>query len=396
MSRLRLSTGTDPEVSLIVVVYGGYQLARRTLAAIAAAADVDHEVIVVDNASPDSAGHRLRDETDGARFILNARNLGFGAAVNLGVLHARGRFVGLLNADIEPEPGFLAPMVAALAGDPLAAAVTPLYLAATGRVVEAGGLVGADGRVYGHGVGLPADHPAVAFRREVDYGSGAALVVRRDRFDQVGGLDPVYGVGYYEDADLCFALRDAGFVTLYEPGSRVRHLEHGAFDRRTRLAQAERNRPVFTARYPTQLRGRPLLRRPPFDPHADLVVRDWWAAQRLLVVDPEGRLDRFASAVQRLWPRARVTVVGGAPGHGDPRIEHGSGRRDGRWFEQRRFHYGAVIAAADGADRYGPMVARTQPQALAGVLGAPRPGWLAVPDDPRAAMAALGFPAPPG
>jgi len=383
-------------VSLVVVVYGGYQLARRTLVALGSAADVEHEVIVVDNASPDGAGIRLQEETDGARFIINDRNLGFGAAVNLGVLHARGRLVGLLNADIEPEAGFLSPMVGALAGDPLAAAVTPLYLTDGGRVVEAGVLVGADGRGYGHGVGLPSDHPGVAFRREVDFGSAAALVVRRDRFDQVGGLDPVFGVGYYEDADLCFALREAGFVTLYEPGSRVRHVEHGAFDRATRLDQSERNRTVFTARYPAQLRGRPLMRRPPFDPHADLVVRDWWAPQRLLVIDPDGALDRFASAVQRLWPRARVTVVGAAPGHGDPRVERDPGGSPRRWFEHRRFHYGAIVAGSSAAGRYQTVLARTQPQALAGVIGEPSPGWLAVPGEPRAAMAALGFPPPPG
>lgn len=376
-----------PEVSLVVVLYGGYLLARRTLAAIAARADVDHEVIVVDNASPDQAGQRLEDEIEGATFILSDRNLGFAAAVNLGVLHARGRLVGLCNADIEPEAGFLSPLVAALDEEPLAAAVTPLYLGAGGEVVEAGGLVGADGRGYGYAVGLSANHDSVAFRREVDYGSAAALLVRRDRFTQVGGLDPLYGLGYYEDADLCFSLRMAGFVTLYEPRSRVRHAGHGSFDRAGRLAQLERNRPLFTSRHQAQLRGRPLLHRPPWDPHADLVVRDWWAPQRLLVIDPDGVLGAFASAVQRLWPRSRVTVLGGDV-RGEPRVErHPLDRRLPGWLEQRRFHYGAAVTTAAGADRYGPLLARTQPQATVGVPSS---------DDPRAVMAGLGYPAPPG
>ncbi len=316
---MRLAAGAEPAVSLIVVVYGGYPLARRTLAAIAATADVDYEVIVVDNASPDGTGSRLRDETDGARFILNDRNLGFGAAINLGVLHAQAPLVGLMNADIEPNDGFLSPLVAALAEDPRAAAVTPMYLAEGGRIVEAGGLLGADGRGYGHGVGWEPNHPGVAFRREVDYGSAAALVVRRDRFDQVGGLDPVYGMGYYEDADLCFAFRDAGFVTLYEPRSQVRHLEHGSFDRAGRIDQLARNRPLFAARYHAQLAGRPLLRRPPFDPHADLVVRDWWAPQRLLVIDPRGVLEDFASSAQRsVAPRPCHGGRGCGPAEGRP------------------------------------------------------------------------------
>lgn len=407
LSGLVFPTCDEPAASLVVVVYGQYRMARRTLEAIAESTDEPYEVIVVDNASPDAAGARLREEVQGARFLLNPRNLGFPAAADLGALHARGRHVGILNADLEPRPGWLSPLVRALDDDPRAGAATPMYLEPDARVQEAGVVLGEDGIGYGYGDRLAADAPEVCFRRYVDYGSAAALLVRREAFGVVGGFDPVYGLGYYEDADLGFSLRAAAYETVYEPASKVVHLGHGAFDQASRVRQLQANRPVFVQRFGPQLQGRPLLRRPPFDPHKDLVVRDWWAPDRLLVLDATGALATFAADVQAAWPCARVTwvptspraaVVAAAAGH--PGVERfGVLAELGDWLEGRRFHYGAVVTDDGTAGRVSGPLRRSQPQAIVGLVGAAASdgvgpaGVVVLPDRPaaRAAMPALGF-----
>jgi len=403
LTPIRFAVPSEPRVSLVMVVYGQYERARATLASLAATLPADAEVVVVDNASPDGAGARLRDEVEGATFVLHDRNLGFGTGVDLGALHTRGAYLGILNSDVDFDDGWLDELVAVLDRDPTAGAAVPLYLSETGAINEAGVLVGVDGRGYGYGDRLTPSAPEVSFVRSVDYGSAAALLVRRSSFDRVGGLDPAYGLGYYEDADLCFSLRRIGQDTLFVPRARVRHAGGASFSSRARDAQSSRNRPIFVERFAAFLRGRPPLARPPYDPHRELVVRDWWAADRLLVVDRNGRLASFAAAVQRWWPRARVTWVSTTPvaaagtAEGD-RVERiGCVPRLDSWLEARRFHYGAVVLDGSLPSGVGRWLDHSQPQALRGVVGDERaPADVVLPDRPDAvdAMTALGFGSP--
>ena len=94
-----------------------------------------------------------------------------------------------------------------------------------GRLQEAGGIVFADGSRWNYGRFDAADDPRYAFVREVDYCSGAAIAVPRALFARLGGFDTRYTPAYYEDTDLAFAVRAAGLRVLYQPASRVVHME---------------------------------------------------------------------------------------------------------------------------------------------------------------------------
>ncbi len=363
--------GPDPAVTLIMVVYGGYRAALGSLRDLHAASGEGYEMMVVDNASPDGAGRRLQQVVEGAEFVMNERNLGYGPAVNLAALRARGRYLGILNSDISPAPGWLASLVDALDGDPGAGAATPVYLGPDGSVQEAGGLLDRDAYGYGYGDRLGPGAAEVGFARYVDYGSAAALLVRRRAFEAVGGFDARYGLGYYEDADLSFAMREMGYLTVLEPRSRVVHHGQASFTNRDRARQAGRNRRLFAERFAGQLAGRPRLSRPPYDPHRELIVRDWWAPERFLVVDPDGSLGPLAAGIAQLRPLDRVTHLALRPtprgeGPAGRFVEAGPGSAGAvpAWLAARRNHYSVVVGGSTAPGPVRAALARTQPQAV--------------------------------
>jgi GT2 family glycosyltransferase len=360
---VRFTPAPTPDVSLVLVVHGRVDLAEKTLRSLARCGGPSFEVIVVDNASPDDAGDRLMARFEGAELIRSATNLGYGTAVDLGALRATGRYLGALNTDLEFHPDWLRHLVNALDRDRSAGVAGPMLLGTGGDVQEAGVVLGPDGTGYGYGDLARPDATEVTFGRYVDYVSGAAMIIRRPVFDAVGGFDPIYGTGYYEDADLCFSARQVGFRTWYEPMARVKHLGQGSFDPDHRRRQVARNRPIFETRFRSQLEGRPPISRPPFDPHRDLILRDWWCPQRFLVAGPDG--PTVASALQDRLPDSRVTLLDG--GGEDGRIERVPSETTGnsleRWLEQRRFHYSAVVLADPPAARLARALGRSQPQA---------------------------------
>ena len=233
VSTLVLPHSDDPAVSLLLVVYGKYELARATLASLAESVDVPVETIIVDNASPDGAGARLAEEVRGAEFILRDDNLGYAAAINLAASRARAPHLAILNTDLDFVDGWLGSLVAELDADPDAGAATPLYLSEDGSIQDAGGILGPDAHGYSYGDAFAPGDGEVDFVRRIDYGTAAALVVRSDAFASIGGFDPVFGLGYFEDTDLGFAMRRRGFHSLYVPSSRVIHQNGGSFGHET-------------------------------------------------------------------------------------------------------------------------------------------------------------------
>src|SRR5262249_18375351 len=94
-----------------------------------------------------------------------------------------------------------------------------------GRLQEAGGIIWRDASGWNYGNGDDPDHPRFNFVREVDYCSGACIIVPRGLFDELGGFDSCYAPAYYEDTDLAFKIREAGRKVIYQPMARIIHHE---------------------------------------------------------------------------------------------------------------------------------------------------------------------------
>jgi GT2 family glycosyltransferase len=237
------------DVAVIVVNFNSSALARRAVESAAAdLADaaqnrgpIDWAAFVVDNASID--GGAALGALPRTTVIANARNVGFGAAVNQAARATSARLLWLLNPDCDVLPGAFAALSATIDRHADCAIAAPRLLNADGTVqASARGEPGAWTGLFGRHTLLTRVFPSSRIARRnlpaadlvtsgvesapVDWVMGAAMLVRREAFDLVGGFDERYFL-YWEDADLCRRLRTRGLTTRYVPGARVIH-EGGA------------------------------------------------------------------------------------------------------------------------------------------------------------------------
>ncbi len=207
-----------------------------------------HDVIVVDNASSDDSVRLVRERFPAVRVIESERNLGFGAANNVGMRLATGDLCLLLNSDTIVGPGALDTLVDALLASPDLAAVGPRIVDGDGRAeLSFGGMMGPWNELRQKIVGRLYDRqfpPVVAWVDRAtttpgypDWVSGACLLVRRDDALAAGLFDERYFL-YAEDVDFCAALRRQGKRVGFCPASQIVHLR----------GRSRRHRPAATER----------------------------------------------------------------------------------------------------------------------------------------------------
>lgn len=290
---------THPQVTVIVPLHNHAEQTLMTLESLlAAGGEVPYEVILVDNGSADETLELLL-RLENVRVHRNEENLGFGEACNRGAEMALGEYVCFLNSDALPSPGWLGALLDTLERFPRCRAVGGKLVLPDGSLQEAGSIIWKDGSTLGYGRGRDPMAPEFCYTREVDYCSAACLLVDRELFQSLGGFDARYAPAYYEDADLCMAIREAGYTVMYEPRAAILHLEHGSSNRGNAVALQLRNRERFAEKWKRRLAGRGM-------PGAlsELVHRDSRTGKRLLVIDDRVPEHRLGSG----FPRTRALL----------------------------------------------------------------------------------------
>ncbi|MGY6215130.1 glycoside hydrolase family 99-like domain-containing protein [Methylolobus aquaticus] len=217
----------NPWVSIIIPVYNQIDLTVKCLKALSdVGSRYSFEVIVVNDCSTDGTQSIISD-IPGLHFLSNAQNVGFTKGCNRGARSARGRYLVFLNNDTIVHPGWLDSLVEAMQQQPSAGLVGSKLIFPNGKLQEAGGMVWSD--ASGHNFGRNDDprRPEYNYLKEVDYCSGASIIIERDLFVRLGGFDERYAPAYYEDTDLAFKVRQAGLRVLYQPLSELTHFEGG-------------------------------------------------------------------------------------------------------------------------------------------------------------------------
>ena len=273
----------DLGVSIVMPVFNKAGLTFKCLrSVIEETAPGSYEIIVVDNASTDETA-RLLAHVEGLRVIRNDVNRGFVDACNQGAQAARGRLLLFLNNDTFLFEEWLPAMVDLMGRDPCVGAVGAQLIYPDGRLQEAGGIIWSDGSGWNYGRGDDRHRPEYAYLREVDYCSGACLLVRREPFEALGGFDARYAPAYYEDTDLCFELRRLGYRVVYQPRARIVHVE-GATAGTAVTSGFKRYQEINRVKFVDKQRSA-LARQHPPDAARVRRARDRRAGRRILVVD---------------------------------------------------------------------------------------------------------------
>ena len=217
-------------VSIIILNYNGLAWLEQCLPAAVAETAADCELIVVDNGSSDGSLEFLSTFGSAIRVVRLESNVGFAAGNNAGARLARGRYLAFLNNDAAPQPGWLATIRAALDADPSAglAASCIVYLNDPAIVDSAGDGMTRFGGAFKHAHGRSVAEAREA--REVFGACGAACLIRRALFDDIGGFDEAY-FAVHEDVDLSYRCQLLGYHCLYCPTAVVHHAGSGTMGR---------------------------------------------------------------------------------------------------------------------------------------------------------------------
>jgi GT2 family glycosyltransferase len=248
------------------------------------------ELLVVDNGSRDGSLELLRSR--GVPHVALPRNVGFAAAMNLGAARVAADAILALNADTALEPGATRLLLDALEADSSLGGVQPRILqleegarsVASARLYSAGQALTRDGRALEAAAGEP-QRPEPLRRREIFGVCGAACLLRRELFDDLGGYDESY-FAFYEDVDLNVRARIAGWRFEYVPEAVVWHVGNASWEAGFASPSADNARLVARNRLATQVKFMPLS-----------------AAPRIAAVEC-GSLAR-AAGQRRLWATLR-------------------------------------------------------------------------------------------
>ncbi|MGK7932474.1 MAG: glycosyltransferase [Microcystaceae cyanobacterium] len=217
-----------PDVTIIVPVYNQLEYTLRCLKALMyqKMENLTFQVIVADDTSTDQT-QDLIPLISGLDYIRNPENYGFLLSCNNASQQVRGKYIVFLNNDTVPLENWLQELIAPFLNDPQGKTglVGSMLLYPNGMLQEAGGLIWNDGSGWNFGRMQDPNRCEYNYVRETDYCSGASIALTTQLWQQLKGFDPLFAPAYYEDTDIAFRVRQAGYKVIFNPFSRIIHFE---------------------------------------------------------------------------------------------------------------------------------------------------------------------------
>lgn len=214
-----------PKVSIIIPVYNQWHYTYACLKSIyLQTQNIPYEVIIADDMSNDETVN-ITDYVVNVKTIRDGENRGFLLNCNNAAKYADGDYIFFLNNDTQVQEGWLDSLIQLIESDQQIGMVGSKLVYPDGRLQEAGGIIWDDASGWNYGRLDDPTKPEYNYVKEVDYISGAAIMIRKKLWQTIGGFDERYVPAYFEDSDLAFEVRKHGFKVKLQPKSVVVHFE---------------------------------------------------------------------------------------------------------------------------------------------------------------------------
>lgn len=215
----------NPDVSIIIPVYNQFDYTYHCLESILKnSGTCKYEVIIANDCSTDLTS-RIDEIVSGIHVITNKENLRFLLNCNNAAKKAKGKYILFLNNDTQVQADWLQPLITLIESDQTIGMVGSKLVYADGYLQEAGGILWKDASAWNYGNRQNPNDSEFNYVREVDYISGAAIMIRTSLWKKIGGFDVRFVPAYCEDSDLAFEVRRHGYKVVYQPKSVVVHFE---------------------------------------------------------------------------------------------------------------------------------------------------------------------------
>lgn len=215
----------EKTISVIIPNFNGRHLLQKNLPLVLKECN-GCEIIVVDDGSSDDSVEFIKKNFKKIKLVARTKNGGFVKAINSGVEKAEGEWVLLLNSDVRPRENFLKPLLPHLQDKNLFAVGLEDF-SHEGEKIVTRGRGAAEFKK-----GFVAHRRLSSEKGETFWVSGGSGLFNREKFTELGGLDVDYAPFYWEDIDLSYRARKAGYFCFFEPGSKVDHYhEEGAIQK---------------------------------------------------------------------------------------------------------------------------------------------------------------------
>lgn len=255
---LTFPTWDKPDVSIVIPTHNKFHVTYHCLASLLLAPNkTSFEVILVDDGSIDQT-KLVPGLIKGVQYVRNEEAKGFIRSCNRGGSLARGDYIVMLNNDTEVTAGWLDELLWPFQNFEGVGMTGAKLLYPDGSLQEAGGIVWKTGNPWNYGRNANARDPRYNYARQVDYLSGACLMLPTALWKEIGGFSENYLPAYFEDTDLGFQVRDRGFKTVYTPTAQVFHFEgvsNGTSVSSGTKRFQEINRPKFKSRWGAAFRN---------------------------------------------------------------------------------------------------------------------------------------------
>ena len=215
----------SPTVSIVIPVYNQFDYTYLCVKSILEnSGDVSYEIIIGDDCSTDLT-QNIDEIIEGLHTVRNPKNLRFLLNCNHAAEIARGKYVLFLNNDTQVQKNWLEPLVTLIESADDIGMVGSKLVYPDGRLQEAGGILWKDGSAWNYGNRQDPNQPEFNYVKQVDYISGAAIMLSTRLWNEIGGFDETFVPAYCEDSDLAFTVRSMGYRVMYQPKSVVVHFE---------------------------------------------------------------------------------------------------------------------------------------------------------------------------